>query len=357
MIGILTSGATLGVHVPGLLLARRLEESGVDTSVHVLESLLPAAKLATMADLKWAFHRNYRFALAARKLGRDTATDLDEAAVTDLYHRWRSAGVRHLVTFSGHWLPVLHGYREFCGEPVAVDLCRGDAAPMQSFLRAGAPPYEGAREICLAEEDAPTLPWTIPVSRTAQVPWSQRAGRLVVHGGGWGLGTYRQRADELSAHGFALDLVAYEHRDVDGDHLGRRLFMIDPSWHPWHDDGFPPFAEVRDGVAAPYGRSTAHPDVFDLARYASAIVSKPGAGTLLDSLWAATPLVMLEPWSDSEASNARLWQRLGFGIGFDAWRESGFSTELLTELHHNLRPAAATVPDYAAALAAGRVTA
>jgi len=355
MIAILTSGATLGVHVPGVLLARRLRESGVDAGIHVLESLLPAAKLATMAELKWAFHRDYRFALAARKLGRDTATDLDEAVVLALHRRWRDGGVRHLVAFSGHWLPVLHGYRDFLGEPVAVDLCRGDAAPMQSFVRTGAPPYQGAREVNLADLALETLPWTIPVTRTPPVPWPERGRRILVHGGGWGLGTYRQRAAELAEHGFPLDVVAYEPDDVDSQAV--RHFMIDPSWHPWHDGGFPPFGEVRAGVSPAFSRGDAYPDVFDLARDAVAIVAKPGAGTLLDSLWAATPLVTLEPWSDSEGSNARLWERLGYGIGFDRWRETGFSTEVLADLHRNLRGAWGTVPDYPAALADSRVIA
>lgn len=362
MIGILTSGATLGVHVPGLLLARRLREAGVAAEVTAIESLLPLEKQAVVADLKWAYHRNYRFALASRRVGRDTAADLAEEAVRARYRRWREGGVRHLVVFSGHWLPLLHGYREFCGEPVRVDLCRGDAAPMHSFVRSDAPPYEGAREIRLADGESGTLPWTIPVSRAVPVGWPARARRLVVHGGGWGLGTYRQRAAELAEHGFALDLVAYEPRDVAGDRPGLRRFMIDPGWHPWLDDGFPPFAEVPagaagpgaagPGAAGPFTRGEDHPGVFDLVRDAIAIVSKPGAGTLLDSLWAATPLVTLEPWTDSEASNARLWQRLGFGVDFDRWRESGFSRELLAELHQNLRSAAPTVADYPAALAA-----
>lgn len=354
MIGILTSGATLGVHVPGLLLARRLREAGVAAEVTAVESLLPPAKQAAVAELKWAYHRNYRFALASRRVGRDTAADLAEEAVHARYRRWREHGVRHLVVFSGHWLPLLAGYRDFCGEPVRVDLCRGDAAPMHSFVRSDAPPYPGAREIRLADGESETLPWSIPVARAAPVAWPARERRLVVHGGGWGLGTYRQRAAELAEHGFALDLVAYEPGDVDGDRPGLRRFMIDPGWHPWLDGGFPPFAEVRaggGGIGA-FRRGDDHPAVFDLARQAIAIVSKPGAGTLLDSLWAATPLVTLEPWTDSEASNARLWQRLGFGIDFGRWRESGFSAEVLAELHHNLRPAAAIPADYPAALAA-----
>jgi hypothetical protein len=75
MIGVLTSGVALGAHVPGLLLADRLTEQGVDAEVFVLERLLPEHGRATAARLKWAFHRDARFASAGRRLAADS-TDL-----------------------------------------------------------------------------------------------------------------------------------------------------------------------------------------------------------------------------------------------------------------------------------------
>ena len=41
MIGVLTSGVALGVHVPGLLLAQRMRERGAQVEIFVLERLLP----------------------------------------------------------------------------------------------------------------------------------------------------------------------------------------------------------------------------------------------------------------------------------------------------------------------------
>ncbi|WP_030378752.1 MULTISPECIES: hypothetical protein [unclassified Streptomyces] len=362
MIAILTSGATLGVHVPGLLLADRLRERGVVAEVNVLERLLPPEKLVTMGDLKWAYHRSFRFALAGRRMERDTSSDLGEEAVRLLWQGWRERGVRHFVVFSGYWLSVLRGYREFLGTPIGVDLCRGDAAPMQSFLLGGAPPPEGAREIALADGPGRAIPWTIPVSAKPPVPWADRAGRLLVHGGGWGLGTYRERADELVEHRFGLDMIAYEPSDVDHGKPGARYFMMDPRWHPWHDDGYPPFAEVEPGhtgatgtvdvSALPFARKAEYPHAFDLARNAVAVMSKPGAGTLLDGLWAATPLVILESWSDSERRNGELWRELGLGITFEDWRATDFSLGVLAELHERILPVARRAPDYSADLAA-----
>jgi UDP-N-acetylglucosamine:LPS N-acetylglucosamine transferase len=71
-------------------------------------------------------------------------------------------------------------------------------------------------------------------------------------------------------------------------------------------------------------------------REAMAVVSKPGGGTLLDSLAAATPIVLLTPWGEPEAKNGALWEELGFGIDFQRWRETGFDHRVLEDLHHRL---------------------
>jgi UDP-N-acetylglucosamine:LPS N-acetylglucosamine transferase len=71
-------------------------------------------------------------------------------------------------------------------------------------------------------------------------------------------------------------------------------------------------------------------------REAIAVVSKPGGGTLLDSLAAATPVVLLAPWGGPEAKNGALWEELGFGIDFQRWRRTGFDQCVLEDLHHSL---------------------
>jgi UDP-N-acetylglucosamine:LPS N-acetylglucosamine transferase len=67
-----------------------------------------------------------------------------------------------------------------------------------------------------------------------------------------------------------------------------------------------------------------------------AVVSKPGGGTLLDSLAAATPVVLLPPWGEPEAKNGALWEELGFGIDVERWRKTGFDHHVLEDLHHRL---------------------
>ncbi|MDT5093601.1 MAG: hypothetical protein QOH60_2964 [Mycobacterium sp.] len=350
MIDVLTSGVALGVHVPGLLLAQRARELGADAEVVVLERLLPDSKRATTAKMKFAFHRDFRMALAGQRLAVDPSTAVPESALRELAQRWQERRPQRVVVLSGFWLPIVTQCAELSGHTPDVDVCHVDSVPSPSFRAAGPLPPQ-VRQVWLSDWEHSTVPHTIPVSARPPMRWSDRDRRLLLHGGGWGMGTYRQQSDELRENRFELDIVAYEADDVSTQDAGIRYFMIDPSWHPWLDDGYPPFARVDGRTDPDYVQGTECHGSFELARSAFAMVSKPGGGTMLDSIWSATPLVLLEPFGEHEAQNAELWERLGFGISVDRWRDTDFSVEVLEELHDNLLRARPGIPDYARELA------
>ncbi|MFJ2881489.1 hypothetical protein ACIPJN_28240 [Streptomyces sp. NPDC086796] len=332
MIAVLTSGVALGAHVPGLRLAQRLREHGADVMVDVLERWLPGDRLAAVVESRRRFQRDLRFAVAAQGLATDPVDDFTPQAVGALEKHWEEQGVETFVVFSGFWLRLLDGY--LGRRPTRTVACHVDAVVSPSYRRAGryAPETE---HVWLAREDG-TLPWTIPVDTRPPIPWSAREGRLLVHGGGWAIGSYRERARELAAAGLPLDLIVPKApAAVDW----ARCFTLDPDWHPWHDDGLPPLLRVLADPADPGGQGRQLP--YELARSASAIVSKPGGGTLLDSLWTATPLILLEPAGSHEAANGRLWQQLGFALSYDDWSACGFAPERLEPLHRALLGAAA----------------
>ncbi|MFD7532810.1 hypothetical protein ACFV8E_35310 [Streptomyces sp. NPDC059849] len=335
MIAVLTSGVALGAHVPGLRLAQRLREQGADVMVDVLERRLPGDRLAAVVESRRRFQRDLRFAVAAQSLATDPVDDFTPQAVAALEKHWEEQSVETFVVFSGFWLRLLDSY--LGRRPTRTVACHVDAVVSPSYRRAGryAPETE---HVWLAREDG-TLPWTIPVDTRPPIPWSAREGRLLVHGGGWAIGSYRDRARELAGAGLPLDLIVPEApAAVDW----ARCFTLDPEWHPWHDDGLPPLLEVLADAADPTdpeGQGRQLP--YELARSASAIVSKPGGGTLLDSLWTATPLILLEPAGSHEAANGRLWQQLGFALPYSDWSACGFAPERLEPLHRALLGAAA----------------
>ncbi|HEY0511087.1 MAG TPA: UDP-glucuronosyltransferase [Thermoanaerobaculia bacterium] len=355
---VLGSGVALGVYVPALLAARQLARHGVDAEALVVESLYTAAGLDMLERYRQAYHRDFSLALMGHRMTRDVRPSLDAGAVTALLDRWRAEDRRYFSVWSGFWMPVLERYRREALGPLSVDLCRIDAEISATFkiyqdLCDGL--GDEAREIWLWSLERRKLIYELPVSDQPALPWSGREDRLVVHGGGWGIGTYLDRVPELEAAGLALDVVVHDPAEAGARENGRRYFQVDPAWRAWQEERcrFPPFGELREPVI--FHRREERHEIYDLLRGSRAIVSKPGGGTLIDSLASATPVVLLEPYGYAEEANAEIWEHLGFGVPMARWQESGFSLDLLERLHRNLlaRPGAASgTIDYPASLAA-----
>ncbi|MFY1638215.1 hypothetical protein ACN27F_33855 [Solwaraspora sp. WMMB335] len=350
MIEVLTSGVALGVHVPGVLLSDRLRERDVPARVTVLERLLPPAKLATTTAMKTAFHRDFRVALTGQRIATNPVEAVPGDRLDELFVDWSIRRPRRFVVFSGYWLPVVARYADQHRRHANVVVCHVDSVASPSFKDATA--YPGER-IWLADADRVSTPVTIPVSRAPWLPWADRDRTLLLHGGGWGMGTYRDQQDALVAAGYTLDVIAHERADATVDDPAVRYHLIDPDWQPWTDDGYPPLGRLRPGTQTVFVPGRGHHPSFDLARTAMAVVSKPGGGTLLDSLWSATPLVLLEPFGEHERRNGELWRRLGFGIAFDEWRDRGYPAEALARAHTALRGVARRVPDLTEHLISG----
>lgn len=351
MIALLTSGATLGTHVPALILAERLRRAGAEVRVHVFEELLPAQEIDRLRAAKAAFRGTFRVAVAAQRMVRDQAPALDEERVAALVEGWRAEGVGTIVAFSGFWVPVVERYRAGAPGPVRADVCHLDSAATPSF-RLFDETTADYRHIWMFDAEHDTIPTSIPVTEQAPVPWSDRDRRVFAHGGGWGLGTYRDRAAELAGHGIGVDVVAHDRADCVAAGEQLRYYLVDPGWEAWMDGGYPPFGLLQDDGSVDYRRGLTHHASFDVAGRSLAMLCKTGGGTLIDSLWAATPIISLEPFGEHEHINALLWERLGFGLSYEAWRSSDFSIEVLEKAHLALLQAREGVADYTADLVA-----
>lgn len=348
MVTILCGGPGLGFYVPGAILARRLRGRR-PTELTVIEGLLPPEKQERVRRSRQGFHKDFRFALMAQRLARDISGELEPALVEALLLRWQAERRREFVVFSGFWAGVVTRYiRGHAEVPVRADFCHVDSAVSPSWgLTSERPP--GVADVWFLRWEERCLCYRLDVTGAAPVPWAQRNGRFLVHGGGWGVGTYRERARELEPFRLPLDLLYYERAQAAGPEADARRFLLDPAWFPFVPGAglFPPLAMVAaDGTVYPLSDACG-PPLFELTRDAAAIISKPGGGTLIDSLAAATPLVLLEPCGEYERKNGLLWQQLGFAVPFAAWIESGCSRDLLRPLHENLLAARTQVPDYA----------
>jgi len=350
---ILCSGVALGVYLPGLLLRRDLRRLGIPAEVFVLESLFPEERRRGLRRTRSAFHRDFRAAVAGHKLARDPTPLLDEVASTALLQRWADEDRRRFVVLSGFWLPLLDRFRSLARGVLDVELCHVDSVDSPSFRATAA--FSGiGHNRRLLDAEAGCVRSAILATREAPVPFSRRE-RPIAHGGGWGMGTYAKRAEELAQRGWPMDVIGCELEDAGTRAAGSRHFLADPEWEPWRGEpGFPPFGEVAPDGTASYRVPDDHHAAFDLVRAAPFVLSKPGGATLLDSLAAATPVVLLEPLGDHERRNAELWERLGFGIAWERFLALDDPRADLEWRHLALCVAREQVPDYAALLAAER---
>src|SRR4051812_202603 len=146
LVTVLCAGPGLGFYVPGAILARDLQRrQRVD--LVIFESLLPPAKQSIVRRSRAAFHRDFRLALMAQRMVRDSTSDLDDEAVNALLLQWKRERRRQFVAFSGFWAPLLGRYiREIAPAKVIADYCHVDSVASASWSLVGARP-PAARDV------------------------------------------------------------------------------------------------------------------------------------------------------------------------------------------------------------------
>lgn len=350
MLTVLGAGPGLGFYVPAAILARWIGRTR-PVELLAIEALLPPEKQEIVRRSRVAFHRDFGVARMGQRLARDMTGELAADAVEALLSRWRRDRRRDFAVFSGFWAPLVARYARELGEgEVRIDCCHVDCVPSSSWSLVRDQPA-GVRDIWFVHWEDRTLNYRLEVSGQPPLPWAARSGRLLVHGGGWGIGTYRERVGALDPGTWPLDILHYEAADLGETQPGTRQLMLDPDWSPWRangaEDWFPPLGELGAAGAIRYSRSADYPPLFDLTRSAMAVVTKPGGGSLIDSLAAATPLVLVEPFGEYERKNGELWKELGFAVDLDEWVAGGCRSDVLERLHRNLLAARERTPLYA----------
>jgi hypothetical protein len=353
---ILTSGIGLGVYIPALLIQTQLSAHGLRADVEVLETYYTPTRREAHLAHKAAYHADFALAQMSNRMARDVQDCLDGDRIEALIQQWKDERRSRFIVWSGFWLPVIERYRKLTGRSqLHVDHCRIDAEISASF-RIYPDLSPSGREIWLWNWNEKRIVHEIPVSPDVPIPFRDREDRLVVHGGGWGIGSYQSAASDLERTAYALDRVIQDPNEWQRSRRRDRAFTVDPAWHPWtrgaggsHE--FPPMGEVVHPNDITWTRNPDFHAFYDVIRRSKAIVSKPGGCTLIDSLSSATPVVLLEPYGSAERSNGRIWEHLGFGISYSAWRETGYDPSVLEQLHFNIMARTRTSIDYPRALA------
>jgi hypothetical protein len=341
IVTLLSSGVALGVYVPPLIMHNQLRARGVDADFVVLESIYQDKIQSKILNSKFAFHRNFKLAQLGHKVAKTITSNLDKGKVEAVFQRWSGEGRTRFLIFSGFWIPILEEYLQEFGlhQPMDIEVCHIDTSFSPSFKSSNCD-LSWLRHTWLMSYENRTINFKVDVSQEPPIPYHLRDDRCVIHGGGWGMGTYREVIQELEEAQINLDIIAYEDNDIVHKKLSNRYFMIDPHWRSWEKgiEGchvFPPFFDISGDNKQCLVNNTFHGS-YTLVAHGKAVISKPGGGTLLDSLSSGTPVIFLEPLAEHERKNQLLWSFLGFGITYDEWKSSGFSYDILAPLSLNI---------------------
>ena len=312
---ILGSGIALGVYIPALRLRDYLRKYGYNVEVTILEEYFLNERYQKLKNNKKVFHENFRVAKKAHQIPGDMSQNCDEKKVNALINKWQEEKIRRFIIFSGYWVDIINRYEKLIQKTIIVDCFHMDAVLSNSwkvqkdviFKKNQVWPFSLLNECILTY-----IPY-VNVNPIEKLNNKQ----IVIHGGGWGMGVFDNNLDCLRESGYDIFRVAYN-RDEYMQYLDKygKAYYMDENWSPWirADDGELEYPHI-------YKNGAEKSSLNSMLVESDLIVSKPGGGTLMDSIALGKPIIFLEPLSDYENSNLLLWEKLNLGITIDDWKK------------------------------------
>lgn len=339
---LLSSGVTLGTYVPAVMLENQMISKGMNADTFVLETYFKESAKEKLKALKKQIHQSFSFAKMAQKVSSDIKSSYDETKLQELFEQWKANDSLQLVVFSGFWISIIDQFVDAYSHQLDIDvqIVHMDASPSASWKlhKNPNPAYHNNWMFNLANEE---VAHTIGIPQSI-VPFSNRKPEVLIHGGGWGIGTYQKTLQSSIANHYHLNMVAYEEGDMLSN-VSISYFQQQPGWNAWvkNEHGkhtFPPmivkdYKSDHESIEQEYHGCS---PIFRIVQQSQAIISKPGGATIMDSLHAATPLIYLENYGKYENDNASLWESMGLGMSFPEWEAMDFSVKPLERMHQNL---------------------
>ncbi|MDW3191297.1 MAG: hypothetical protein R8G66_03005 [Cytophagales bacterium] len=338
---LLSSGVTLGTYVPAVMLEKQMTSKGLKVDTYVLETYFQQGAQGKLIELKKQIHQSFAFAKMAQKVSSDIKSSYDETKLQQLFETWQAFDTIHLIVFSGFWISIIDEFVGAYSHQVEIDVqvIHMDASYSASWKlhKQLSPDYQ---HNWLFNLEAMEVTHSIGIPQEI-IPFTERKSEVLIHGGGWGIGTYQNTLQSSIADHYHLNMVAYEPSDMLSN-VSISYFQQQPGWNAWNRDEhgnhtFPPMIVKSPGSepTVEYEFNGCSP-IYRIVQLSQAIISKPGGATIMDSLHSATPLIYLENYGKYETDNAELWRSLGLGMSFPEWKASGFDPGLLEQMHHNL---------------------
>lgn len=330
---ILGSSIAMGVCVPALWVYKYLKNKGnVICEFKVLEEMYPEHYKANLEKNKSKFHNDFKIAKIAHKFPNKVNQVLDDQMIKAFLEECIRKQYDSIIVFSGFWdeiiVKLINLDSKFKSKLFAVHM---DTVFSNSWKNKDMSKYE---ELWLFKKDTNQIMYKLAEFERERK--EEIYHRIVAHGGGWGMGTYREYKGILNKFGFKVNEVIYYSKEFESFDKVNSYFLLDPNWQlNLHDISFPKLYERRGKQWIQVEEENSS-GLIKILQSADAIISKPGGGTLADSFMTYTPIIFLEPLSDYEKENAKMWVDNGFGIGIQEWLETDKKEERLKQLRENI---------------------
>lgn len=337
---LLTSAMGLGTYVPALHIRDGLEEKGFSVKLCLYEDYFSDETMSEYKRSKDAYHKDMRVAVAAHKMAsKRLKSALKSETLERILDEWQKDEVRKFVLLSGNWITLVRRYKEERCQEIEAYIVHMDIGVAPSFKHFQ---NEDAlfSEIYPIDSDGVHALIDNHFEEKAATEREDNKIRLYVHGGGWGMGNYQSIADKLMLRD-DIDLLLASY-GTDEMKEGVTYSLLDAEWEPWKldDNGRHQYPKMRTNlnnnqmVCIDNSYSNG---LYSLYSQCDALISKPGGATLMDSLIVGVPMIFITPIAEHEKVNAEAGVKLGLGISYEDWKESGFDVNILKKLKDNIQ--------------------
>lgn len=334
---LLTSAMGLGTYVPALHLYEYLKNKGHAVSMDVFERYFKEETMQKYLKNKQEYHKNFKVAKLGHKLAeRQLGSVLEDETEKKIMETWELSGVERFILLSGNWVSTVHKFKERHGSKVKAAVVHMDVDTPPSWKH-----FDNSDQFFLE-----ILPFDKHgVNYLFETPYQRKdianegMPCFFFHGGGWGMGDYASKKKELEADMDCAFIELVHNTEELEENQRTSYYLMDQGWKPWIPDNsgeyfFPVMLDENSGQKLDNQNMRG---LYELYESCDAIISKPGGGTILDSLITKVPVVFLEPVALHERKNQEAWEALGMGISFKAWKETGYSMEVLQNIQENIQ--------------------
>lgn len=333
-IAILTASMGLGTYIPALSLKDELTFFNINSDIFLYEDYISEDKRNNLKKYKKAFHNDIRLAIAGHQLmGKLNKSSNTLEIAKKLYPLINAYD--EIIVLSGNWIDILCVLEEEFHMAIAITIIHLDCDKAPSWQNKHKYPESIKNEIWLLGQTDKDAKYYL--SKKDSLEFNKRDNRLLLYGGGWGMGNYLEYADELSQH-ILLDVIL--HSPIDKINCeNKNLYLFPEEWNPWQrkENNELYIPDLR--ICKQINKKLLVTDKTIKNIFASqdrALVSKPGGGTIIDALTYCTPLIFLDPISRHEQENASYYIKRGLAISIDEWRKLNYSNSVLEKISENI---------------------